>query len=123
MTKKSMGGLVAVLLVLSATLVMAADVTGNWAAEMKTPDGSSIQLSFTFKQDGSKLTGSVTGPQGGATDIAEGKVDGNKLSFNVSFNGMTIKHEGVIDGDQITLTTKSDDGNFPGGQMILKRAK
>jgi hypothetical protein len=36
---------------------------------------------------------------------------------------MTIKHEGVIAGDTIKLTTKPDGGGFPGGEMTLTRGK
>jgi hypothetical protein len=90
---------------------------------MKTPDGNSFSLSFTFKQDGAKLTGSVTGPQGDPIDISNGKVDGDKLSFDVEFNGSTIKHDGVINGDEIKLTTKSDNPDFPTSEMTLKRGK
>lgn len=113
----------AVLMAFSAMTVFAAtDVTGTWSAEMKTPDGDSFQLSFTFKQDGTKLTGSVMGPQGDPIDISNGKVDGDKLSFDVAFNGTTISHAGVINGDEIKLTTKSDNPDMPGGEMTLKRA-
>jgi hypothetical protein len=121
--RKMVCGLSAILVVLCATLALAADVTGTWTTDMKTPDGSSFQLSFTFKQDGSKLTGTVTGPQGDPLEITNGKIDGDKLSFDVSFNGTTIKHDGVVNGDEIKLTTKSDDPNFPGSDMVLKRAK
>ena len=68
--------------------------TGSWTAEMTTPDGNSFQIDFTFKQDGATLTGTVQGPQGDAIAISDGKVDGDKISFKVSFNGMTISHEG-----------------------------
>ena len=110
---------------LTVSAAHAVDVTGNWSAEMTTPDGNSFQLAFTFKQDGDKLTGSVQGPQGDAIDISNGKVDGNKISFDVSFNGMTIHHDGTVNdaGDEIDMTTKSDSGGFPGGKMTLKRAK
>ena len=103
----------------------AADVTGSWTADAATPDGNSFQLSFTFKQDGAALTGTVLGPQGDAIAISDGKVEGDKLSFKISFNGMTISHEGTIsaDGDEIKLSTKSDSGDFPASQMTLKRAK
>jgi len=50
-------------------------------------------------------------------------VDGDKISFKVSFNGMTITHEGTVNGDEIKLTSKSDQGDFPGGEMTLKRSK
>jgi hypothetical protein len=57
--------------------------------------------------------------------IADGKVDGDKISFKVSFNGMTISHEGTINaaGDEIKLTSKSDSGDFPGMEMTLKKVK
>jgi len=104
--------------------VHAADLTGTWSAEMKTPDGNSFPLTFTFKQDGATLTGSVQGPQGGAIDISNGKVDGSNFSFDVSFNGMTIHHNCTVTGDdEIKMTTKSDSGDFPGMELTLKRVK
>jgi opacity protein-like surface antigen len=113
----------ALLIAFSSIAVFAADVTGTWSAEMKGPNGDGFQLTFTFKQDGSKLTGTVLGPQGDPIDITDGKVDGDKLSFNVSFNGMTIKHQGVISGDEIKMTSQSDQRDLPAGEMILKRSK
>jgi hypothetical protein len=106
-----------------AVTARAADVTGTWSAEMKTPDGNSFPLTFTFKQDGDKLTGSVQGPQGDPIDISNGKVDGDKFTFDVSFNGMTIHHDCTVDGDEIKMTTKSDSGDFPSMQLTLKRAQ
>lgn len=116
---------IALVLALTASTARAADVTGNWTAEMTTPDGNSFQLSFTFNQDGAKLTGTVQGPQGDPIEISNGKVDGNKITFDVSFNGTTISHDGTLNeaGDEIDMTTKSDSGDFPGGKMTLKRAK
>jgi len=102
----------------------AANVTGTWTGDMAGgPNGDTNHITFTFKQDGAKLTGTITGPQGDPMEISDGKVDGDKLSFNITFNGMTIRHEGVISGDEIKLTTKSDQGDFPGGEMKLTRAK
>jgi hypothetical protein len=69
--------------------VHAADITGTWTGKMKTPDGNSFSLSFTFKQDADKLTGTVQGPQGDPIDISNGKIDGAAVNFDVSFNGMT----------------------------------
>ena len=115
----------ALVMTLGTVSVRAADVTGTWSGEMKTPDGQSFPLTFTFKQDGVTLTGTVQGPQGDPIAISEGKVDGDKITFKVAFNGMTISHEGTVSaaGDEIKLTSKSDQGNFPGGEMTLKRAK
>jgi hypothetical protein len=121
--KKLLSICVAMIMALTTASAFAAtDISGTWTADMKAPDGSSsFQLTFTFKQDGAKLTGTVLGPQGDPIAISDGKIDGDKLSFNVSFNGMTIVHEGTIVGDEIKLTSKSDQG--PAGEMTLKRAK
>jgi hypothetical protein len=115
----------ALLLALSSANAHAADVTGAWTAEMSMGDGNSFQLGFTFKQDGEALTGTIQGPQGDAIPISDGKIVGEKLSFKVSFNGMTIVHEGVVSaaGDEIKLSTKSDSADIPAHDMTLKRVK
>jgi hypothetical protein len=116
----------AFLMVLGAAQVHAADVTGKWTADMQMPGGGdSMQIAFTFSQDGAALSGSVLGPQGDAMPISDGKIDGDKISFKVSFNGMTITHEGTINaaGDEIKLSSKSDSGDFPGMEMTLKKVK
>ncbi len=104
----------------------AADVTGKWTGQMSGPNGDGFTITFNFKQDGSKLTGTVQGPQGDAIDISDGKIDGNKISFVVTIDvngGMKIMHDGTINGDEIKLNSKSDNGDFPGGTMTLKREK
>ena len=113
----------ALILAFTAASAFAADVTGTWTGKMAGPNGDGFQITFTFKVDGPKLTGTITGPQGDPMEISDGKVDGDKLSFNISVNGMTIKHEGVVTGDTIKLTTKPDGGGFPGGEMTLTRGK
>lgn len=107
------------------TVHAATDVSGTWTGAMNGGQGG-FQLNFTFKQDGDKLTGTVQAAQGEPVAISEGKVDGNTISFKVTIQGgATITHEGTINaaGDEIKLTSKSDNGQFPGGEMTLKRAK
>jgi hypothetical protein len=114
----------ALVLTLGTASVRAANVTGTWSSEMTTPDGNSFPITFTFKQDGATLTGTVQGPQGDAMDIGNGKIDGNAFSFDVSFNGMTIHHNcTVVSDDEIKMATKSDSGDFPGMELTLKRVK
>ena len=113
------------------TVHAATNVTGTWTGAMNGGQGG-FNLTFTFKQDGAALTGTVNGGQGDPIAISEGKVDGDKISFKVVIQGgTTITHEGTIvasadgnsAGDTIKLTSKSDNGQFPGGEMTLKRAK
>lgn len=114
----------ALAIALGTTNMRAADITGTWSAQMTSPDGNSFQLTFTFKQDGAKLTGNVQSPMGDPTEITNGKIDGNKFTFDVSFNGMTIHHDcTIVSDDEIKMTTKSDSGDFPGMDLTLHRAK
>jgi hypothetical protein len=123
------------LLYLCAVLIMtfttvsafaATDVTGAWVGQFTSADGS-VVLDFlcTLKQDGTKLTGSFADPKGSGQSIAitEGKVDGDKIFFKTAVIGIVISHQGMVDGDDIKLTSTSDAESFPGGAMILKRVK
>lgn len=113
----------ALLAVFGARSVFAAtDMTGTWTGQMQTPDGNNFTLTFVFKQDATKLTGTVAGPEGDPLAIENGKVDGDKFSFTVSFNGATITHTGTITGDEIKMSSKSDSADFPPLQMTLKRS-
>ena len=82
----------------------AANVTGTWTWTMKRND-QEITQTLKLKQDGAKVTGTITGRQGNETEIAEGKVDGGDVSFQVTreFNGnsFTIKYKGKVEGDTI----------------------
>ncbi|HEY9141634.1 MAG TPA: hypothetical protein VIN93_12115 [Bryobacteraceae bacterium] len=115
-----------ILFLLLATAAWATDITGTWKGDVSTPDGNTFTLTYTFKQDGAKLTGTVLGPQGDPLPLDNGKVDGEKISFSVKvdFNGgTTFSSEGIINGDEITLKTKADTGDMDMPPMTIKRQK
>ncbi|MCX6626644.1 MAG: hypothetical protein NTW28_03315 [Candidatus Solibacter sp.] len=115
----------AVLCAIFAGAALAADISGSWSGNMQT-GGDPFPLTFTFKQDGAKLTGTVNGPQGQPLPLNDGKVVGDKVSFFVQadMNGAPAKFisEGIIKGDEIALNIKVEGGqDF--GTTALKRAK
>ncbi len=112
-----------VAIALTATAAFAADLTGKWSGEMPGQNGDTFHITYTFKQEGAKLTGSVKSPRGEDIEIADGTVVGDKISFNLTVNGTTIWHEGTINGDTIKLTTKTDAALYPGGNLTLTRDK
>ncbi len=87
-----------------AVAASAADVSGKWKSEMTTPDGQTRTSTYAFKVDGGTLTGTVAGARG-ETEIKEGKVSGDEISFVLirSFNGNEFKtqYTGKISGDEI----------------------
>jgi len=93
-------------LLLAAASCCAADVDGKWTGSMPTPNGD-FPMNFTFHAEGATLTGTTTGPNGDVA-IADGKVDGEKISFSVKFdfNGMpfTMNYSGAVAKDQIKFT-------------------
>lgn len=92
-----------------ALAASAADISGTWKGTAQTPAGN-IERTFTFKVDGSKLTGETTSNMSGKSVIEDGKVDGDNISFTikVSIQGQEneIKYMGKVAGDQIKFTVE-----------------
>jgi hypothetical protein len=59
-------------------------------------------MTINLKADGNQLTGSVSGRRGD-NPISDGKIDGDDISFNVDFQGNSIKmiYTGKVAGDEI----------------------
>jgi hypothetical protein len=107
-----------------AAVAAAADITGNWKADLETPQGV-VQVSYSFKQAGETLTGTWQAAQSPTVQISDGKVSGDRVSFVVKVDPdgrMTFGHEGKIVGDEIQLTMKPS-GEFPGSTVVAKRVK
>lgn len=77
------------------------DVTGAWNFTVETDAGSG-NPSFTFKQDGEKLTGRYKGAFGEA-DLT-GTVKGDKIEFSIKVTGQlegVVTYTGATDGKTI----------------------
>jgi hypothetical protein len=111
---------------LLALTAMAADVTGKWTAQVPGRGGQMREQTFHFKAEGGALTGTVSGRQG-EMPIAEGKIDGDNISFTqtMEFNGNSMKlvYRGVVAGDEIKFTRTRDGGDQPGQEFTAKRAQ
>jgi len=108
-------------LLLLAGSAFAADVDGKWSGTISTPNGDFPQT-FTFKANGPALTGSLEFMPGMEIPIADGKVDGNNISFSVTLDfGMPFKltYTGVVAGNE--LKVKGDAGGMP-FEFTLKKA-
>jgi len=110
------------------TLGAAADVTGKWVgtAEFKTSEGEvrGDPAMMIFKQEGEKLTGTVGPHDAEQFPISNGKVEGDRLSFEVVLASGTARVEMKIEGDELKGEGKQTraDGSVRTAKLSLKRA-
>jgi hypothetical protein len=122
------GALVLLVLLASAS---AASVDGKWTAK-----AGDVDITLTFKVEGSTLTGTVDNPQVGSTDIKGGKIEGDAISFYVvrkmNDTDLKIVWKGKIAGDEIKFSREAEGAGggmgAPGGgggamDIIAKRVK
>lgn len=118
-------GLVVVLGLSSAAL--AADVAGTWKWTVEF-NGNTMERVLKLKQDGEKLTGTITGRNNTESEIEDGKVAGDMISFKVTreFNGnkFVLKYEAKVTGDSLKGTTKFErEGEEQSREWEAKREK
>ena len=106
------------LLAAFALSAWAADIAGTWKATAEGPNGS-MERTFVFHVDGNQLTGETTSSMMGKSAIADGKVDGDNLSFTITVkfqdNEMKVNYKGKVTGNEIHFTAEVGGG---GGQTL-----
>ena len=110
------------LLLLCASTVAGADISGKWHAQVPWPGRNLTDFYFTFKVDGAKLTGTATYPLGDSAfrvDIMEGKAGGDDVSFVlVTKRGNTEArqiYKGKVVGNVINFTMETPQASPAGG--------
>jgi len=97
-------GFLTVALVCIAVPALAADPTGTWKWSVER-NGQTFETTLKLKHEGGKLTGTVSGRNNTETEIEDGKVDGDEVSFKVTreFNGNKFvqKYKGKVSADAI----------------------
>jgi hypothetical protein len=107
--------------------VAATDVSGVWQTEFDTQIGKQ-KYTFTLKQDGDKLTGRANAEIGGekyATDLTEGKLAGDAISFveplKFQETDLRIEYKGKVSGDEMKLTRQV--GDVATEELVARRVK
>jgi hypothetical protein len=103
------------LLVLGITC-NAQNLDGKWKGKMTGPNGD-MELLFTFKVDADSLSGNISSDRG-TLPLENGKVNGNKFSYEININGRVMSSTGVLEGDTIKISSPRRDQ-----PMILTRVK
>ncbi len=109
---------------LSASLLSAADVSGDWKGAFDF-NGTSVPLTFHLKVSDASLTGSIEGLPTTPVDIKDGKIDGATITFTATtdYQGAPVKllYKGAIAADQIKLVMSTEDGQFS-VDIVVKRS-
>lgn len=77
------------------------DPSGKWKGTDNSPNGA-MDLMYTFKIDGQKLTGSVEGPNA-TLDLENGTYKDSVLSFDLTIMGKALHQTGKYYGDSVVL--------------------
>jgi hypothetical protein len=91
------------------------DISGNWKATADFGNGP-MERTFTFKVDGARLTGETNSSMMGKSEIVDGKVDGDNVTFTITVkfqdNEMKLNYKGKVNGsgDGIKFTVDGAQG-------------
>lgn len=101
-------------------------VDGKWVGEVQGGRGPQT-LTMTFKAEGDKLTGSITGGRGGEVAIKDGTISGTTLKFKSTQMGrggeINLTWSGTLKGDEIAMTRAIEGGQGQSQEFTLKRQK
>ncbi|AYL94112.1 hypothetical protein [Mucilaginibacter celer] len=96
-------------LIVSAFVILAAfsfismaNINGKWTGALKLPGDGDFPLSYTFKVDSGKLTGTAHAPQGDVA-ITDGMINGDNFSFSIPVPGGTSPHTGKVYQDSLSM--------------------
>jgi len=105
----------------------ATDVTGTWKSEFDSQVGHQ-KYTFTFKQEGTKLTGKANSEvedRKREAELKEGKVDGDAISFvemlKIEDNDVRITYTGKLSADRNEIKFTREVGDFAKTEIVAKR--
>jgi len=110
-----------VLFLMISAVTFAAGIDGTWLSKVKTQDGNEFEMTYVFKTEGGKVTGSMKTPNGDMP-VTNVKVDGKNISFEMAFGDQSMKYAGTLKDDD-TITLKMIDSPMGDMEMTLKRQK
>lgn len=101
-----------------AATALAADVNGKWVGSVDTPNGP-LELTYEFKADGETLTGSVTSAMG-TVALSNGKITGEKLTYDVEIETGKITHEATVNADGTEIAVRAT-GDWGTAEYVVKK--
>jgi hypothetical protein len=91
----------------SKTSISGVDISGKWMARLQS--GEKVEL--VFIPEGAKFTGVLVIPNEAQKEIANGKIEGDTISFNAVDDESKVRWEGTVAGDEIRFMTATTEGS------------
>ena len=111
-----------VVALLAVLPLYALDVSGKWKGQI---GDSGRDVLFQLKSEGTKVTGSMSGPDGEPRPITEGQLNGDNISLTITseWQGSPLKLlvKGKVAGDQMNLTMEVEGRDWS-REFVLKKA-
>ena len=107
-----------------AALAWPAGLGGDWKGAFDF-DGNSVPVVMHLAVKDAGVTGTIDGLPTSPTEIKEGKIDGDTITFwaATDYQGTTYKlvFKGKVTGDEIHFQFGTEDGAW-GADLVVKRA-
>ena len=108
---------------LAATAATGMDVTGTWKGDWDMM-GTSVTSIMNLKSAGGVVTGTLSSPDGKGTEIHDGKIEGDTITFwiNSEYQGQTytLQYKGKITAGQINFDFGLADGSWSNSVLVKK---
>ncbi len=115
-------------LLLSVVGLSAADFSGKWAGELRATKSEAERPNpdthyLVLEQNGPTVTGTAGPMRDAQFDIQNAKLDGSRLTFEITLEGpgITVAYDLRLSGDTITGTIVSKRGPVLEGTLRFQR--
>jgi hypothetical protein len=92
--------LLAISAIISVSYISAQDITGHWTGKV----ADQYDIAYDFQVQGDSLIGKDTHPDGSVSDISNGKINADSLSFDVPIQGVVTHITGKLHDNVLTLS-------------------
>ena len=109
-------------LLFSVMLLAAADVSGTWTGSFEPQGGDAGSAWLQLKQNGQTLTGKAGPSADQSWEIRNGKIEGQKVTFELPHDGEVMTIELTLNGDTLEGNAKGEhEGETRTAHLKLKR--
>ena len=115
---------IAIALMILAACAMAGEVSGKWSGSIMAEGEDARPVYLIFNQDGNKLTGSGGPTESEQFPMQNGKIEGDRLTFEVQAGKGTFVFDLKITGDEAKGDLQLKGGSETHtAKVALKRAQ